>query len=381
MPKAKTAVQKAEQRSLSKVTSLITVDQEPIRKKFIKNCQKTIKSFEKAETEWEYYKSKDLGEYSKWYENNFQSLENEVTSLAVEIEKLTEMINAVNEVSFFSRMSKGKAYEWVKEKKEHPETFSEEEEHEEFRNFFEDEDPFFDDDAREDLNYDGFSNEFIDHFEDYLKRNPKMRFYCEADYSFFENFFERFHEEYKKNHVTAEEKKKKNTVEESLKFIYRNLVRILHPDYRKDNDERADALWHEVQDAYQKKDIERLNTLYALYNIRKGDFRENFTISQILNVEEEFKMQLKEVRKNLRLARKQPAWGFSRLKDRKKIHSELSKKLKAELTRFLYQKKQLEKILESYEKQPKKAAKKKTALKKKSRHRDYSDEFQDSFFI
>lgn len=379
MSKKKTAVQKSEQGLPSKVTSLITVDQEPIRKKFIKNCQKTIKSFEKAETEWEYYKSKDLNEYSEWYQKNFQSLENEVTSLAVEIEKLAEMINAVNEVSYFSRMSKGRAYEWVKERKEHPESFSEEKDSEEFRDYFEDSDSFFDHDAREDLNSDGFSPEFIDYFEDYLKKNPKMRFYCEADYSFFENFFERFHEEYKKNHAGTEERKKKNTVEESLKFIYRNLVRILHPDYRKEKDDRTDALWHEVQDAYQKKDIERLNTLYALYNIRKGNFRENFTISQILNVEEEFKVQLKDIRKNLRLAKKQPAWGFSKLKDRKKIHTDLSKKLKSELARFTFQKKQLEKILESYERQPKKA--KKTVPKKKSRHMDYSDEFQDSFFI
>ena len=380
MPKRKTAVQKSVQGSLSKVTSLVILDQEPIRKKFIKNCQKTIKSFEKAESEWENYKSKDLNEYSEWYEKNFQSLENEVTSLAVEIERLAEMINAVNEVSYFSRMSKGKAYEWVKERKEHPETFSEEEKNEEFNDFFEDSDSFFDDDAREDLQYDGFSSEFIDHFEDYLKKNPKMRFYCEADYSFFENFFQRFHEEYKRNHVPQEERKKKNTAEESLKFIYRNLVRILHPDYRKDEDARADELWHEVQNAYQKKDIERLNTLYALYNIRKGNFRENFTISQIQNVEEEFKLQLKQIRQNIRLAKKQPAWGFSRLKDRKKIHSDLSKKLKMELARFLFQKKQLEKILESYERQPKKTPKK-TVPKKKSRQRDYTDEFQDSFFI
>ncbi|HNF23780.1 MAG TPA: hypothetical protein PKV80_04900, partial [Leptospiraceae bacterium] len=135
-----------------------------------------------------------------------------------------------------------------------------------------------------------------------------------------------------------------------------------------------------VQNAYQKKDIERLNTLYALYNIRKGNFRENFTISQIQNVEEEFKVQLKQIRQNIRLAKKQPAWGFSRLKDRKKIHSDLSKKLKMELARFIFQKKQLEKILESYERQPKKTPKK-TVPKKKSRQRDYTDEFQDSFFI
>ena len=72
-------------------------------------------------------------------------------------------------------------------------------------------------------------------------------------------------------------------------------------------------LWHEVQEAYKANDLERLETILAISNIQTGDFSEEISVSQILNVQSEYKNQLKSIRAQIRKAKKRVEWGFSKI--------------------------------------------------------------------
>jgi hypothetical protein len=65
-----------------------------------------------------------------------------------------------------------------------------------------------------------------------------------------------------------------------LKEIYRQLVRRLHPDARTDAKDGVEAIWHEVQEAYVKGDVERLG---AAFCVERGDRKRvgcgNFALS------------------------------------------------------------------------------------------------------
>lgn len=52
--------------------------------------------------------------------------------------------------------------------------------------------------------------------------------------------------------------------DQEFKHLYRNLVKLLHPDVAKPDGGQAAMLWHRVQDAYARADLVRLRELWEL---------------------------------------------------------------------------------------------------------------------
>ncbi len=96
-----------------------------------------------------------------------------------------------------------------------------------------------------------------------------------------------------------------------VKELYRLLVRRLHPDVRADGSAGVTALWHEVQEAYERGDVDRLETLLAMTDIQSNATGDHTTLGQLRAVLAELGRALRSLQKSLRQVRKQHAWNFA----------------------------------------------------------------------
>jgi hypothetical protein len=107
-------------------------------------------------------------------------------------------------------------------------------------------------------------------FEDFLSTalflDPKDLTKGEYEQLFAEFEKELFGAKAKKKPVKARDggKREEAAGQDRIKEIYRMLVRRLHPDTRADGDATVSALWHQVQEAYEARDLDRMETLLAL---------------------------------------------------------------------------------------------------------------------
>ena len=324
----------------TEVKALTCIDQKKVRKEYIKKCKRTMKDLEKAKQEILNYENIDLPIYNKWYHSTFG---NKLSLIRETHEKAAEIYHTLMEIEYYKnkkKISYYEAYLIVEDKKKNPEKYKNEEEKEhEYYEYteeddWEDEDYGFYEDSRFETEEDTdpeLEKEINEQFEIFLKNNPSARNAAQNP-KIRKFFYESFRKFYKANRTDFYEnytqpKPNKNEFEIRLKVKYRELVRKLHPDYIKERTPHLDNLWHEVQKAYKAQDLERLEMLLALTSIQEGDFSSDFSISQILNVQNEYKQQLKAIRSKIREAKKQPAWGFSKLTSTKVIQKKIEREL------------------------------------------------------
>jgi hypothetical protein len=98
--------------------------------------------------------------------------------------------------------------------------------------------------------------------------------------------------------------------EARIKEVYRTLVRRLHPDLRADGDATVSAKWHEVQEAYEARNLDRLETLLAVTEMESGASG-RASLSQIRGALADFNRALRAIQRSLREAKGDPAWGFT----------------------------------------------------------------------
>lgn len=96
-----------------------------------------------------------------------------------------------------------------------------------------------------------------------------------------------------------------------IKELYRKVVRQLHPDANGEFAPRERELWHEVQAAYQARDLERLEAVAARVEIGGDTAASARTpVGVLLRITRELRDALQSVRRQLGMAKKQPAWRF-----------------------------------------------------------------------
>jgi hypothetical protein len=114
-----------------------------------------------------------------------------------------------------------------------------------------------------------------------------------------------------------------------VKEIYRMLVRRLHPDLRADGDARVSALWHEVQEAYEAGNLDRLETLLALTDLESNQVGKHTTLSQLKSVLVDLGQSLRALQKSLRGARREPAWNFAGATDHTELRNRVGRELES----------------------------------------------------
>ena len=291
----------------TKEKGLITLNQTVIRKKALGECQKTLKKIDKVKQEIDQFEKKDKPAYERWIQENFGELIQKIKSWSLEIQEKRALIDEVQEEAFIQNITFIEAFQIVKYRREHPEEFIKEENKKSgdenfWENTVEDEEDIF----REDL------NDFFKRFNEKYNMNPEE----------FESF--------KKGLNGEANSKKPQDRDARLKERYRLIVQKLHPDKNKNASQMERELWHDAQEAYKKKDLEKLDFIIALFNIRFGSIGIESTIFDLKTANSKLEKTLKQFGQMIRRAKNEPAWLFLSLKPAKlsSLKNEAAKEFK-----------------------------------------------------
>ncbi len=97
---------------------------------------------------------------------------------------------------------------------------------------------------------------------------------------------------------------------QDIRTLYRQLCRELHPDGGGEFDDRRRDLFHQVQEAYEARDLARLEHLASVVE-NGGDVPVKATrVEIILRALKRFKESIQYVRRLLKEAKRSPGWGF-----------------------------------------------------------------------
>jgi len=117
-----------------------------------------------------------------------------------------------------------------------------------------------------------------------------------------------------------------------IKEIYRILVRRLHPDVREDRESEVSALWHDVQEAYETRNLERLETLLALTEMQDGVNGGSASIGQMRAAVAELKRALRAVQRSIHGAKHDSAWAFSQKTEHTKLETSIRRDMERDLS-------------------------------------------------
>jgi hypothetical protein len=120
------------------------------------------------------------------------------------------------------------------------------------------------------------------------------------------------------------------------KHLYRTLARRLHPDANRELSARQKELWLEVQEAYETKNLNRLETLLAMIESEGGDeaifgIMKIRSVARIKAIIMELGRKIRAAQKSLRTAKKSPAWDFHRVEQDPRRLKKLTQKVREDL--------------------------------------------------
>lgn len=116
-----------------------------------------------------------------------------------------------------------------------------------------------------------------------------------------------------------------------IKELYRLLVRRLHPDLRADKDAEVSHFWHDVQEAYEKGNLERLEMLLALTDLQANAVSDHTSLFQIRSALKELRRAFQALQRSLSQAKKDPAWKFAGMTNRQHVRAGIQRKLESTL--------------------------------------------------
>jgi hypothetical protein len=302
---------------------IIAINDGPLRKRAAKECNKAMAKLEKARAELQRFEQEDQPSFGRWMAATFGALLTELRDNIQLIHEQEVLIQDVEiEMIWSNHSNPRKAYAAVMKRRESPDADDDFAERNAF-NAFEKMGAPNSKEERRDL-FDSFVRSVLGIYPEQLGN---------ADYA---NLFAEFETKvFGDPHMSPfpthdREKPSASREEARLKEIYRILVRRLHPDLRADGDATVSALWHEVQEAYEARNLDRLETLLALNEMESGT-NSQASLSQIRGALADFNQALRAIQRSLQEAKRDPAWGFSRNTG----HDPMEKRIRRELEESL----------------------------------------------
>ncbi len=256
------------------------IDSTAIREKVRRDYDKAVRSLEKARGELERFQTQDQPAYSRWFNTTFGALLTELREITQKLEAQREIVFQVESEAFMTGCSDYEAYERVMWERAHPEEAAARQKEDSFAEDFED-----------------FLSGFAEQFEEMFGR---MR---DGD------------EPWPDEEPCVNPAPPPQAVPPRLKGLYRTLVRLLHPDAQGQMTAQKKEWWHEVQAAYEKGDVERLQVILTLCEIEEKGSTTGTSVSLILRITREMRSSLRRLNAQLRRFRQEPAWNFSALTD------------------------------------------------------------------
>ncbi len=307
-----------------KCTFLVHVDTNKIASDYRKKCLRTKTLFEKSKKNLEFHEKEEHPAYVRWIRNLSGPMISELKELNDESAQKEDLLN---ELEYKWRRSRGRSrYECYfyhlrdienqereeREDAERAKSNSENDRQEyhggERCHDGDDFDDDYDDFEEDDFEDDDFEDDDYDYDDDYYNDFKKTF----GDFSqFMKGLLGDEYEDYAADKFVAEKTKK-------IKDLYRVICRKLHPDTGVEFDEHTSSLWHDTQDAYQKKDVARLEAILAICEMNSPKAKFNLTCSQIIAVIEHYENGKKSIASLLRKAKKSVSWGFLSWDEKKK---------------------------------------------------------------
>lgn len=132
--------------------------------------------------------------------------------------------------------------------------------------------------------------------------------------------------------------------------IYRRLVQHLHPDRGGEWTPARARLWHEVQQAWDARDLDWLSRLEVEWEAATELLGPASPVGRLLQALREIDAARRDSDRRIRAYRHSPAWRFSLLAaPGVRLHQRLESELREEMNRLLYGLAELERTIASWE--------------------------------
>jgi hypothetical protein len=119
-----------------------------------------------------------------------------------------------------------------------------------------------------------------------------------------------------------------------VKDLYRLLVRKLHPDSQGQMTPQKLEWWHEVQEAYVGADVARLEHILTQCESQEDLTAAHTSVSRLHRLTAQFKISLREVKRQLTGCRRDPAWKFTQAGDNTLSAQRIRAELETKATRL-----------------------------------------------
>lgn len=343
-------------------TAIILLDSRKIKSEYHKKYLQIKNKFKKAKSQLELHEKEEIPAFGRWFRSSLLPMIEELKTIEEETIKITDTLDQLykmwREKKWPNRFACYQAFlkqkDTVKNENEYYEQKNDKDNYQFSDEFYAGENY----DERDGDNRNHRRKKFNDPFED-LK--AFLKFMLGEDFAAFdedEDFYKIF-----------DNPKTNPKTEKKMKDVYRTICRMLHPDTGVEFDAETSELWHEAQIAYQNKDIDRLEQILAVGEMKNLLPKRAATCSQILSAIKHYESGLSAIMSKIRKLKKTEEWGFLSWTDKKK--EQKLKKFQNQLGfQIFFMKSKLEKCkteLEEWQKEPVAIKKiKKTVSKRKS---------------
>lgn len=283
---------------------LVWVDSAPQRRAESKAYVDLKRKIAAAAAEIEQFQQVTLPEFEQWHARAFGALLTEQRSLRAAIEEKLALVQEVGEEQWRRGGSEAAAYQRVLRARARQEAGLAEE------------------DLSDDDDFEAEEAEFRAMFQEAVLRqmgvdvsamDPEEREILEST---FRHAFGAGNPAGDPPPPKASRKKEKpltpqqRALEERCKQIYRALVRRLHPDTGVESTPQTRQLWHDLQDAWQRRDVERLEVLQAVVELQDGGTEAAFaavSLDRLRRIVRDLARAWQEVQKERRSLQRHPA--------------------------------------------------------------------------
>jgi hypothetical protein len=296
---------------------LVPLEQAPLRKEAVGSARAAMREISRLNKTLEEFDRTIEPAYSRWERDNIGDLLTRESELKARINRLTDLMEFATMEALFTGKNPynifTKAEQQQRETAEAPPPDSGPTEEERKRE---------EETRRRDAAFSEEERDFRSHLrnifgydpEEMTKRDYKRMF---GDYKKWRARFEAA--------TAAATRAKAAAIPERLKELYRHLVRRLHPDTGKAPDPFLESLWHDLQEAYKNRDLERMELLLAITDVNTGGDAVQSTLFHIRLVSRKLGDTLAGLKKRIGGIRKSEAWKFWHAKDRKQAETALRK--------------------------------------------------------
>jgi hypothetical protein len=315
---------------------LIAIDTISLKEKAKEKCLKILSKIKNAEIKMQNFQKIDHQPYYHWCKNQFQDLQSKVLKIEDEIliieEKIFQLqkkiIEEENDI-FFSEStdqkdffdsdsfgSEDKIGEWIKQN-----AWDEVKNKNAYREFCS-------------AAYEEMTGSLKDDNPEYYKATFAF-FFDQMQQASFDKKNEQKQEKKKENKQVKTEQEEKLLRSQKIKGIYRNLARQLHPDMNFGLTLQHQELWNDVVQAYENKDLEKLESLQTLFTIFESQNHISSTLESMLYLAEQLNLKLKNKEKTIRKFQKSNEWKFySAVKSEQRL-DQFRKKIQNDLKQYL----------------------------------------------